>query len=76
MKLAVDLDVTPETIELMEQLKGKIGGDDNLLLRCGICLLELAVQAEEAGRPFVLADGREILILGELPDNVLRFIPR
>lgn len=52
----LNLDITPELNELLDRLAVAIGGTKSDVLRKGIALLEIAVEAKRQGKKFGIAE--------------------
>ena len=55
-KIRLSLDISPETNTLLETLANSIGGTKSDVLRKGIVLMQVAIDAKRQGKKFGIAE--------------------
>jgi hypothetical protein len=55
-KIRFSLDITPETNALLESMANSIGGTKSDVLRKGIALMQVAIEAKRQGKKFGIAE--------------------
>ncbi len=55
-KIRLSLDISPETNTLLETLASSIGGTKSDVLRKGIVLMQVAIDAKRQGKKFGIAE--------------------
>lgn len=60
-KIRFSLDITPETNTLLENMAASIGGTKSDVLRKGIALMQVAIEAKRQGKKFGIAEKDQTL---------------
>jgi hypothetical protein len=55
-KIRLSLDISPEANDLLESLAASIGGTKSEVLRKGIALMQVAIDAKRQGKKFGIAE--------------------
>ncbi len=60
-KIRLSLDISPEANALLETLASSIGGTKSDVLRKGIALMQVAIDAKRQGKKFGIAEKDQVL---------------
>ena len=60
-KIRLSLDISPEANALLESLASSIGGTKSEVLRKGIALMQIAIDAKRQGKKFGIAEKDQAL---------------